>query len=48
MMEVDATDVEDLTRLVKIRPMSNINFRAEMEGREQAMYALQVAALILI
>jgi len=28
MMEVDATDVEDLTR-------------AEMEGREQAMYALQ-------
>jgi hypothetical protein len=29
MMEVDCTDVEDLTR-------------AEMEGREQAMYALQV------
>lgn len=47
MMEVDATDVEDLTRLVKIRPMSNINIRAEMEGREQAMYALQVGAFLI-
>ena len=46
MMEVDATDVEDLTRSASIRPLSNITIRAEMEGREQAMYALQVVIFL--
>ena len=64
IMEVDCTDVEDLTRwdlLIRLlylltntntkekkRALMKLsNLRAEMEGREQSMYALQVDYLLI-